>query len=156
MSLAPTTTRITSSSAAATRRLGARLGARARPGDVIAVSGPLGAGKTELARGIARGLGVEEPVTSPSFIIVAEHVGRLPFFHVDCFRLAGAEEGLAAGILDERAEDGVTVIEWAERLGSALPVGRLDISIDGAGDETRRVELRATDARHARLLEGGR
>jgi tRNA threonylcarbamoyladenosine biosynthesis protein TsaE len=152
--LAPTTTHHTSSSVAATRRLGARLGARARPGDVIAVSGPLGAGKTELARGIARGLGVREPVTSPSFIIVAEHVGRLPLFHVDCYRLTGADEGLAAGILDERAEDGVTVIEWAERLGSALPPGRLEVFIDGAGDETRRVELRATDARHAQLLGG--
>jgi tRNA threonylcarbamoyladenosine biosynthesis protein TsaE len=154
--LEPTATRLTSSSAVATRRLGARLGARARPGHVIAVSGPLGAGKTELARGIARGLGVRERVTSPSFIIVAEHVGRLPLFHVDCYRLAGAEEGLGAGVLDERAEDGVTVIEWAERLGSALPAGRLDISIDGAGDEARHLTLQATDACHARLLEGGR
>jgi tRNA threonylcarbamoyladenosine biosynthesis protein TsaE len=147
------TARRTSRSAAATRALGRRLGAAAGPGSVIALVGPLGAGKTELARGIARGLGVDEPVTSPTFVLVAEHVGRLPLFHVDCYRLGGPEDALAAGILDERADEGVTVVEWAERLGLALPPGRLDVHIDGAGDEPRRLELRATDARHERLLE---
>ena len=145
------TARRTSRSAAATRAIGRRLGAAAGPGDVVALVGPLGAGKTELARGIARGLDVDEPVASPTFILVAEHAGRLPLFHVDCYRLDGAEDALAAGILDERAEDGVTVIEWAERLGRALPAGRLDVHIDGAGDEPRLLELRATDARHAAL-----
>ena len=149
----PATARRTTRSAAATRSLGRRLGRAAGPGAVIGLVGPLGAGKTELARGIARGLDVEEPVTSPTFILVAEHAGRLPLFHVDCYRLAGAEDALGAGILDERAEEGVTVIEWAERLGAALPAGRLDIVIDGAGDEPRRLALRATDSRHARLLE---
>jgi len=145
--------RRTSRSPAATRAIGARLGAAARPGDVIAVDGPLGAGKTELARGIARGLGVVETVASPTFILVAEHDGRIPLFHVDCYRLAGAEDALAAGILDDRASEGVTVIEWAERLAAALPGGRLDVAIDGAGDAPRALLLRATDERHARLLE---
>ena len=144
--------RRTSPSPGTTRALGARLGAAAAPGDVIALVGPLGAGKTELARGIARGLGVAEPVTSPTFILVAEHAGRLPLFHVDCYRLDGAEDALAAGILDDRAAEGVTVIEWAERLGAALPAGRLDVAIDGTGDAPRALVLRATDARHARLL----
>ncbi len=121
---------------------------------MIALVGPLGAGKTELARGIARGLAVEEPVASPTFILVAEHAGRLPLFHVDCYRLADGADALAAGILDERSAEAVTVIEWAERLGSAIPRGRLEIVIDGAGDEPRSLVLRATDARHARLLEG--
>jgi len=147
-----TAVRRTSRSPAATRAIGARLGAAARPGDVIALGGPLGAGKTELARGIARGLGVTEPVASPTFILVAEHAGRVPLFHVDCYRLTGARDALAAGILDERAADGVTVIEWAERLGAALPAGRLDVAIDGAGDEPRGLVLRATDPRHAILL----
>mgnify|MGYP001595413777 CR=1 FL=1 len=145
--------RRTSSSPAATRALGARLGAAAAPGDVIALVGPLGAGKTELARGIARGLGVEEPVASPTFILVAEHAGRAPLFHVDCYRLVGAADALASGILDERSAEGVTVIEWADRIAAALPPGRLEIRIDGAGDEPRTLDLRATDARHARLLE---
>jgi tRNA threonylcarbamoyladenosine biosynthesis protein TsaE len=156
MTSAPPAVRRTSPSAAATRALGARLGALAGPGDVIALVGPLGAGKTELARGIARGLGVEEPVSSPTFVLVAEHPGRVPLYHVDCYRLAGAEDALAAGILDERGEEGVTVIEWAERLGVALPAGRLEVTIDGAGDEPRRVALRATDGRHARLLAAAR
>jgi tRNA threonylcarbamoyladenosine biosynthesis protein TsaE len=149
----PAAVRRTSRSPAATRAVGARLGAAAEPGDVIALVGPLGAGKTELARGIARGLDVEDPVASPTFILVAEHGGRVPLFHVDCYRLAGAEDALAAGILDDRAAEGVTVIEWAERLGAALPPGRLDVAIDGAGDAPRTLVLRATDARHARLLE---
>lgn len=149
----PAARRRTSRSPAATRAIGARLGAAARPGDVIALVGPLGAGKTELARGIARGLDVEEPVSSPTFVLVAEHAGRVPLFHVDCYRLAGPADALEAGILDDRAADGVTVIEWAERLGAALPPGRLEIAIDGAGDAPRMLVLRATDARHARLLE---
>ena len=145
--------RRTSPSPAATRAVGRRLGAAARPGDVIALTGPLGAGKTELARGIARGLDVDEPVSSPTFVLVAEHAGRLPLFHVDCYRLAGAADALAAGILDDRAADGVTVIEWAERIAAALPPGRLEIVIDGAGDGPRTLVLRATDARHLQLLE---
>ncbi len=149
-------TRWTSPSAAATRSLGAALGALVEAGDVVALVGPLGAGKTELARGLARGLGIAGPIASPTFIIVAEHLGRLPLFHVDCYRLGGAADALAAGILDDRSADGVTVIEWAERLGPALPAGRLEIRIDGAGDEPRSLDLRATDARHARLLEAVR
>ncbi len=145
--------RRTSPSATATRALGVRLGAAAAAGDVIALVGPLGAGKTELARGIARGLEIDEPITSPTFILVAEHAGRTPLFHVDCYRLAGAADALAAGILDERAAEGVTVVEWADRIGAALPPGRLEIVINGAGDEPRTLDLRATDARHARLLE---
>ncbi len=153
MTPSPAALRRATSSPAATRALGVRLGAAAVAGDVIALVGPLGAGKTELARGIARGLGVDEPVTSPTFVLVAEHAGRVQLFHVDCYRLAGAADALAAGILDERSAEGVTVVEWADRIEAALPPGRLEITIDGAGDEPRALDLRATDARHARLLE---
>lgn len=149
----PAVARRTTTDPAATRAIGACLGAAARPGDVIALVGPLGAGKTELARGIARGLGVSGPISSPTFVLVAEHEGRVPLFHVDCYRLASAAEALAAGLLDDRAADGVTVIEWAERLGETLPPGRLEIDIDGSGDAPRTLVMRATDARHARLLE---
>src|SRR5450759_3837106 len=105
---------------AATRALGERLGRAAVAGDVIALSGPLGAGKTELARGIARGLGVAGPVSSPTFILIAEHEGRLPLFHLDGYRLAGPEDALGAGLLLERRAEGVPVVEWAERLGTCL------------------------------------
>ena len=121
--------------------------------DLPAPSGPLGAGKTELARGVARGLGVVGPVSSPTFILIAEHEGRLPLFHLDGYRLDGPEDALGAGLLDERRAEGVTVVEWAERLEAALPAGRLEIRLDGSGDDPRTLACRATDARHARLLE---
>lgn len=145
--------RLISSHPSATRAFGERLGAAAAAGDVIALSGPLGAGKTELARGVARGLGVVGPVSSPTFVLIAEHEGRLPLFHLDCYRLTGPQDALGAGLLDERRADGVTVVEWAERLGTALPPGRLEIRLDGSGDDPRSLACRATDARHARLLE---
>lgn len=136
----------------ATRALGARLGAAAVAGDVIAVRGPLGAGKTELARGVARGLRVEGRVTSPTFVLIAEHDGPTPFFHLDAYRLGGAEDARAGGLLDERLGAGVVLIEWPERLGAALGSRRLDVAIDGAGDEPRVVRLAATDERHRRLV----
>jgi tRNA threonylcarbamoyladenosine biosynthesis protein TsaE len=153
MTTSPPTLSLTASDAAATRALGERLGVAAAAGDVIALIGPLGAGKTELARGIARGLDVVGPVSSPTFVLVAEHEGRLPLFHVDGYRLAGPEDALAAGLLDERGAEGVTVVEWAERLEVALPAGRLEIRIDGSGNDPRTLACRATDAHHARLLE---
>jgi tRNA threonylcarbamoyladenosine biosynthesis protein TsaE len=137
---------------AATRSVAARLGAAARPGDVIALDGPLGAGKTEFARGFAAGLGVAGRVSSPSFVLMAEHQGRLPLFHLDGYRLGGPEDAWSSGLLDERRSEGVTVIEWASRFGPALPAGRLAITIDGAGDEPRAISLRGTDRRHRRLL----
>jgi tRNA threonylcarbamoyladenosine biosynthesis protein TsaE len=138
---------------AATRSLAARLAAAARPGDVVALDGPLGAGKTEFTRGFAAGLGVTGRVSSPSFVLMAEHEGRLPLFHLDGYRLAGPEDAWASGLLDERRADGVTVVEWAVRFGAALPAGRLAITIDGAGDDPRTITMRGTDRRHRRLLE---
>jgi len=153
MTAAPPELRVLAPDPASTRALGERLGIAAAAGDVIALSGPLGAGKTELARGVARGLGVVGPVSSPTFILIAEHEGRLPLFHLDGYRLDGPEDALGAGLLDERRAEGVTVVEWAERLEAALPAGRLEIRLDGSGDDPRTLACRATDARHARLLE---
>ena len=89
---------------------------RRRPGDRLALVGPLGAGKTQLAKGFAVGLGITEVVNSPSFTLMAEYEGRLPLFHQDLYRLAGIGEALAGGLLDERQDDGVTLSEWADRL----------------------------------------
>lgn len=145
--------RVTSPNAATTRAIGAALGAVARPGDLICLRGELGAGKTVLAKGIATGLGVTTTVNSPSFVLMAEHLGRLPLFHLDLYRLADATDVFAAGLLDERRADGVTVIEWAERLGATVPAGRLEVAIEGSGDDPRVLDLAATAPDFVRYLE---
>jgi len=121
---------LASSSAFETRAIGARLGAAAPPGTLLALVGRLGAGKTQLAKGVAEGLEVRSVVNSPTFILMNEHLGRLRLFHVDAYRLGDPEEALAAGLLDERGMDGVTVIEWADQLDGWLPPKRLDIEIE--------------------------
>jgi tRNA threonylcarbamoyladenosine biosynthesis protein TsaE len=124
-----------------TRDFAAALAVVAKPGDRIALVGPLGAGKTQFAKGFAAGLGVKEVVNSPSFTLMAEYAGRLPLFHQDLYRLTGAEEILAGGMVDERGLDGVTLFEWAERLPSELDPGRLTIVFDVLGDDERRISL---------------
>jgi tRNA threonylcarbamoyladenosine biosynthesis protein TsaE len=136
--------------AAETIRLGERLGAVAEPGDLVCLYGELGAGKTQLAKGIARGLGVASVVNSPSFVLVAEYAGRLPFFHVDLYRLTDVGEAIAAGILDDRRAAGLTVVEWAERIAELLPAARLDVRIEGAADEPRRIRLEALEPGYRR------
>jgi tRNA threonylcarbamoyladenosine biosynthesis protein TsaE len=139
--------------APAMQALGAARAAVAEPGDVVCLYGDLGAGKTQFAKGFGTGLGVTDTVTSPSFVLMGEYAGRLPLFHIDLYRLADGATAIAGGLLDEREADGVTLIEWAERLGGSLPAHRLDVQIDGTGDDPRTVRLVPSDARHARLLE---
>jgi tRNA threonylcarbamoyladenosine biosynthesis protein TsaE len=139
--------------AAATRALAQVLAAAARPGDLIGLVGELGAGKTQFAKGFGAGLGVTDTIVSPSFVLMAEYRGRLPLFHIDLYRLAGAAEALAGGLIDERQGEGVTLIEWAERLEDAMPAGRLDVLIEGSGDDPRRIVLRAGDDGYERYLD---
>lgn len=113
-----------------------RLAAEVRPGDVIVLAGSLGAGKTRFAGGLAAGLGVEEQVVSPSFILMREYrSGFLPFVHVDVYRLGSINEFEDLDVY-ERAADGVLVIEWGDAVGSALPPDvltvRFEVSDDGA------------------------
>jgi tRNA threonylcarbamoyladenosine biosynthesis protein TsaE len=136
--------------------LGERLGRAAAPGDLVCLWGDLGAGKTQLAKGIARGLGIRDTVNSPTFILMNEYTGRMPLFHVDLYRLADAADALAGGVIDDRQIDGVTVVEWPDRMGDILPVGRLDVVIDGSGDEVREIELVTLDPRYARMVEAVR
>jgi tRNA threonylcarbamoyladenosine biosynthesis protein TsaE len=145
--------------AAETRALGRALGEIALPGTVVALTGPLGAGKTQLAKGVAQGLEVETVVNSPTFVLMNEHEGRLRLFHIDAYRLDDPEEAMAAGLLDEREADGVTVIEWADRLAGWLPAERLDVRISRVpnDDRARLLELEPHGKAHARLaatLEG--
>ena len=144
---------VVSSDPDATTRLGSALGEVARPGDLVCLWGDLGAGKTHLAKAFGAGLGVTDTITSPSFVLMAEYAGRLPLFHIDPYRLVSAEDALAGGLIDERQSEGVTLVEWPERLGDALPVDRLDVRIDGIGDEPRTITLIAWSERYRRYLE---
>ena len=140
-------------SAAATRALAAALAVVARPGDRLALVGPLGAGKTQFAKGFAVGLGITDVVNSPSFTLMAEYQGRLALFHQDLYRLDGTAEALAGGLLDERQDEGVTLSEWADRLDDALDPGRLTVTIEPTGDEVRDIELRGHDDIAPRYIE---
>ncbi|MFI5226677.1 MAG: tRNA (adenosine(37)-N6)-threonylcarbamoyltransferase complex ATPase subunit type 1 TsaE [Candidatus Limnocylindrales bacterium] len=137
---------------AAMRDLGGRLASVAVPGDLLCLFGELGAGKTQLAKGFGTGLDVAETVNSPSFVLMSEYAGRLILFHVDLYRLADGVGPYEDGLLDDRQADGVTIIEWADRLGADLPPSRLDVRIDGTGDGPRTVTIEAADGRHERYL----
>ena len=124
------------SNLAATTSLGAAIGASLRPGDRILLSGDLGSGKTTLARAIGVALHAEPELTSPTFILVAEHRGDLPIWHVDAYRLPVGSDALCAGVIDERQQRGVTLIEWPEHLEGLGAVGTGVLSIHlAAGDE---------------------
>ena len=139
---------------AETRAVGRSLGEAAMPGSVLALRGELGAGKTQLAKGVAEGLGVTSTVNSPTFVLMNEHDGRLRLYHIDAYRLGHAEEALAAGLLDDREIEGVSVIEWADRLDGWLPLDRLDITLSrGAGPTERRLRWQAHGPRHEQLAE---
>jgi len=136
----------------ATRILAAALATAAQPGDVIALHGELGAGKTQFAKGFGLGLGVTATINSPSYVLMAEYAGRLPLFHLDLYRLDDASDALAGGLLDERQAAGVSLVEWAERLGPALPADRLDVLFAGSGDGPRTIRLVATRPELERYL----
>jgi len=119
---------------------GIRLGREARPGQVIALTGELGAGKTTLTKAIARGLGISETVTSPTFTIVKEYrSGRLPLFHFDVYRIGDVEEMYELGYEEYFFGDGVCVIEWADLIEELIPEDALKISIAYGQDEEERI-----------------
>ncbi len=143
---------VTTNSPAATHTLAARIATVALPGDLICLWGELGAGKTVVAKGFGAGLGVVATISSPTFVLMAEYDGRLPLFHLDLYRLADAADVLGGGLLDERQAAGITLVEWPDRLGSALPDERLDVQIDGSGDDTRRITLTTQSSELARYI----
>jgi tRNA threonylcarbamoyladenosine biosynthesis protein TsaE len=146
----------TTRSARATLALGKRLGALLQPGDVVALVGELGAGKTQLVRGVCEGAAVPaEEVSSPSFAIVATYHGRIPVHHADLYRIADEDELYATGLGDLVGGDGALLVEWADRIPSALPAERLTLTLshDAKAPSVRHVEIDGVGARHAALAE---
>ena len=132
-----------SKSAEETRRLGELLAAELLPGDVILLEGPLGAGKSEFARGVARGLGVRETVTSPSFTILNVYEsGRIPLYHFDWYRLKSEEELYEMGMEEYLGGDGAALVEWPGNAAEALPGDFLMIEIMPEGETERNLRIR--------------
>ena len=125
-----------------TRAFGERLARQLRAGDVLLLMGNLGAGKSELTRGIAQGLGVTDTVTSPSFTILNVYEdGRVPLYHFDWYRLNSAEELYEMGMDEYLGGDGVAVVEWPSQCPEAIPEDCLEVVIEPVGDTDRRLTL---------------
>ena len=121
------------------------------PGTFIALNGELGAGKTAFVRALAQGMGIEQ-VSSPSFVIVQEYDAKLPLFHFDVYRLSDSGELYDIGFADYQARGGVICMEWPERVSDVLPEERLDVWIDGSGEQERTITFCAHGEKHAALL----
>ena len=122
-----------------TRDLASALADLCRPGDVLLLSGELGAGKTVFAQGLGRGLGVEEPVTSPTFTIVRDYAGRLPLHHIDVYRLDHLGEVFDLGIGELLDDGAVTMIEWGDVVVPAIPAEYLEVRLTYGTDEVERL-----------------
>ncbi len=137
-----------------TQRLGERIGQLAQPGDLFCLEGDLGSGKTCFVQGMGRGLGIQDTIHSPTFILANEHrEGRLPLAHLDVYRVRHVYEAIGIGLEDYLNGDGVCVIEWAEKIQNALPPERLWILFRHLGDSERKLLFRAVGERYERLLE---
>jgi len=136
-----------------TQKLGRRIGQLALAGDVFLLAGDLGTGKTCLTQGIAWGLGIKEYAMSPSFVIVREHYGRLPLYHIDLYRLDRIEETMDLGLDDYFYGRGVCVVEWAEKALSIMPAEHLLIKISYLSDTERNFEMRPSGQRYLEIVE---
>ena len=136
-----------------TRKIGAIIGKLAVPGDVLLLEGKLGAGKTCLTQGIALGLGIDDYVLSPTFVIMRELYGRLPLYHIDLYRLDDIEESMDLGLDDYFYGDGLSVVEWAEKAIGIMPRGHLMIRIDYINDTKRRLLLEPSGERYKKFAE---
>jgi tRNA threonylcarbamoyladenosine biosynthesis protein TsaE len=134
-----------------TQRFAERLAERLQPADLLALEGDLGAGKTTFTQGLARGLGVQRVVNSPTFTIIKEYQGRLPLYHMDVYRVGDDVDSL--GLDDYFFGEGICVVEWASLIEDVLPPERLTIFLRKTGDEQRSVELVPQGERYVRLCE---
>ncbi|MDH4164316.1 MAG: tRNA (adenosine(37)-N6)-threonylcarbamoyltransferase complex ATPase subunit type 1 TsaE [Nitrospirota bacterium] len=137
-----------------TEELGKIIGTLLEPGDLLCLFGDLGAGKTHLSYGIAQGLEVREQyITSPTFTFVNEYEGRIPFYHIDLYRLKDPSELEGIGFEEYVESDGATVIEWAERAEEELPSAFLSIYLSHLSENSREVGFLAEGERYEKLLE---
>jgi tRNA threonylcarbamoyladenosine biosynthesis protein TsaE len=132
---------VVSASPEETQAAGERLAARLGPGAVVACIGELGAGKTCFIQGLARGLGVTSEVTSPTFVLVNQYRGRVPVYHLDAYRTTSLTELVDIGVEEMFHGEGVTVVEWADKLVPLLPARAVTVMITGLGDEPRRIAI---------------
>lgn len=147
------TLEIISHDAGESHAIGAQLGQAAEPGDVLLMTGELGAGKTTMTQGIAEGLGVAERPRSPTFVMATEYLGRIPLYHLDLYRVEQAAELGELGLDEYLSGDGLTVIEWADRAPEAFPANCLWIALEPVDDQTRRITLTASGERHEALMD---
>ena len=140
---------IETNSAEETFALGEKIGKEANPGTVITLEGDLGVGKTVFAQGLAKGLGIDDAITSPTFTIVQVYEeGRLPFYHFDVYRIADPDEMYEIGFEDYFYGQGVTLIEWANLIDELLPANRTDITIEkdpAKGFDYRKITISETN-----------
>lgn len=144
--------KLTSRSPRETQQLGCIIGELARPRDIILLSGPLGAGKTCLAQGMAQGLGVKESTASPSYVLMREFAGRLPLYHMDFYRLEFNEID-ELGLDDYLYGRGVCVIEWAEKGMALMPAEHLLIKLAYAGESARNIDIIPSGTRYAEMAQ---
>jgi tRNA threonylcarbamoyladenosine biosynthesis protein TsaE len=137
-----------------TQRVGEDVGRLLGRGDIVCLYGELGSGKTSLTQGLARGLGVppERQVRSPSFVLIQRYQGRVPLYHADLYRLDGPADVEDIGLRECLGGDGVAVIEWADKIDTALPAERLDITITHQTEDTRLLTLTPRGPRYQQLL----
>ena len=140
---------------AGTMALGRKLANQLFPGAVVALIGPLGAGKTHLVKAIAEGLGIPNPavVNSPTFVLIQEYDARLPMYHFDAYRLATEAEFADLGPHEYFQGDGVSLVEWADKVPNCLPRDHLEVRIVPTGETSRRFELTGHGDRYDRILQ---
>jgi tRNA threonylcarbamoyladenosine biosynthesis protein TsaE len=136
-----------------TRRLGARLATLLNPGDVVALVGELGSGKTRWVQGVCQGLDVTDPVVSPTFTLVNEYQGRYPVYHIDLYRITNSAEMLTFGLEEYLYGSGISLIEWADRAEDFLPDEYLTVELHHLEETKRRIVLHSPSQRFIDLLE---
>jgi len=141
-------------SASETARIGKTIGSRLLPGDVVALLGELGAGKTQFIKGLAAGMGIENTayISSPSFTLIHEYPGEIPFYHIDLFRLGREQEAEELGLEDYFQGGGITAVEWADKIPSLLPKELLFVSIAYIDKNVRSLEISGKGKRYEALV----